>query len=256
MVIRMRPRRQDRGAGQRHPRHRRIVRHRIGHHADRAAGLGRIERILQVGAGEDRRGMPVLAHAEPHQVGRPRQVLQPRVGGVAGQPVIGDLGRDREHPRADAAGTPGRWRGRCCSSLSIGTSRSSVGMIVTRFHGRSARGELGDRSASGVVPPGSAISARVARVDRAFDDEADVAGDRVGQLLERCHIPTIRLRSSLDAPSLAYRGGRLRDIRTILQPPGRYRLSAGRIAEPLVRQAAELGIDRADRRCRGRRCIR
>ena len=80
--------------------HRRFGRQRVGHDPDRAARLGRIERRLQVGPLEDRRGMPVRAHAEPHQIGRPRQVLEPRIGRIAGELVVGDLGRDRDHPRA------------------------------------------------------------------------------------------------------------------------------------------------------------
>jgi len=41
-------RREDRSPRQRHSRHRRLARQRIGHHPDRAPRLGRIERVLEV----------------------------------------------------------------------------------------------------------------------------------------------------------------------------------------------------------------
>ena len=57
---------------------------RIGHHADRAPRLGRIERILQVGPAKIEAALPSSPMPKPDQVRRPRQVLQPRVGGIAG----------------------------------------------------------------------------------------------------------------------------------------------------------------------------
>ena len=118
---------------------------RVGHHPDGAAGLGRIERVLQVGAGEDRRGVPVLAHAEPDEVGRPVQVLQPGVGGIARQPVVGDVGGDRDHPRPEREERSWRCARTLLRSSSIGTSRSSVGMMVTFFHCSLRLASLADR---------------------------------------------------------------------------------------------------------------
>ena len=138
------------------PGDRHVGGHRVRRHADRAAGLGRIERVLHVGAGEDRRGVAVAAHAEPDQVRRPRQVLQPRVGGIAGE--LGVL-------MSAAIGTTRAPSGRkvlamprmLLRSSSIGTSRSSVGMMVSFFHGSDCLASFG-KIAGPVEPPGTAIS--------------------------------------------------------------------------------------------------
>ena len=135
-------------------------RHRVGHHADRAAGPGRVERGLKVGAGEDRRGVPVVAHAEPDQIGRPGQVLEPGVGRIAGHLVVRDLAGDRHDPRPgrqEGLGDPADVASRHCPR----TSRSSVGMIVTRFHG--SFGLPASRRSLGRVPAGESDQRRPAR---------------------------------------------------------------------------------------------
>ena len=65
-----RPRRQDRRAGQSHARHRCFWRQRVGHDADGMAAIGGGQRLLEIGAGEDRCRMSVLADPQPGEVER------------------------------------------------------------------------------------------------------------------------------------------------------------------------------------------
>ena len=124
----------DRRAAQRDARDRRLGRQRIGHHAERAALLRAVQRLVEIGAGEDRGGMAVAADAEQAQIERPVQILQQRIGRAARGLVIAvALSLTSGITRAPL--------GRKILAIAVtfdsgspsGTIRSSVGMIVTRF---------------------------------------------------------------------------------------------------------------------------
>ena len=230
------------GARQRHASDRRVGWHRIGHDPDRPPCLGSIERILQVGSGEDRSGMPVLAHAEPDEVGRPRQILQPGIGRIARQL---DSPRFRSRSERRARRSEGTLlaiaRTFDCARLSIGTRRSSVGMIVTRFHGSFCAASFG-KIAGPVFPPGTAISDAFARLDRAVDDEPDVAGNGIGKLVQRIIFPPFRFDHVVPF------GLSRRSLR--VSEPSCNRLSASvqrrSKAQPVVHDVAHHRVDRRD----------
>ena len=162
--------------------------------------------------------MPVLAHAEPHEIRRPRQVLQPCVGRIARQPVVGDIGGDRDHARSHRQES---FRQRAdVAELVVHRDQPVVGGDDGHPLPRQLlRGELGENRRAG-PSPGNRDQRSVARLDRAFNDKADVARDRIGELVQRLILPPFRLdhiipsflsRSTANAALVAR-------IRTILQP--------------------------------------
>ena len=205
--------------------------------------LGASSASSRSGPGKIDGGVPVIAHAEPDEVGRPRQVLQPRVGRIPGKPVIRDLGRDRDYSRADREGTPCAISRTFESSLSIGTSRSSVGMTVTRFHGSFCAASLG-KTAGPVRPPGIAISDAL-RASTALSMMNRHRRQRRRQARPGNHSPTIPLRSCESLLNLSRR--RLR-----VSEPSCNRLSAaierGTEAKPVVSQVAHRIVNRCDPR--------
>ena len=108
-----RPRRQDRRAGQGHARHRRFGGHRIGHDADRAPRLGRIERRP---GGQGRRRSTPCARPRPCRAtpGRaatagPAAARRPNCRRACSRRFRSRSGPPARRP----AGTPWRSRGRC-----------------------------------------------------------------------------------------------------------------------------------------------
>ncbi len=180
-------RRQDRRSGQRHARDGRIGRQRVGHHTDRAARVGGIQGIVEIGPGKDRGGVAVLAHPQPDEIGRPRQILQPRISRAAGQLVIVDPGRDREHPSAGFQ--EGLGDRADVALLAVERNQPIVGRDDRDLLPRKARlRQLGvDGQRRG--PPRKRDQRTAPRIERALDDEADVPGDCLGQLFQRLIVP-------------------------------------------------------------------
>jgi hypothetical protein len=115
--------------------------------------LGAVERRFHIGAGQDRCGVAIGADAEQHQIRRPFQILQPRVGGIARSRLhIGILGR-----RAARRARP--WAGRSRQHADV---RCSVGHrhqpIVDR--GRSSRASSRTSSPPAFHKPRSASCRR------------------------------------------------------------------------------------------------
>ena len=101
---------------------------------------------------------------------------------------------------------------------STGTSRSSVGMTVTRFHGSFCAASLG-KIAGPVFAARHRDQRRVARVDRAVDDESDVARHGIGELVQGIIFPPFRFDHVIPFWIIAALVAR---IRTILQPLVRF----------------------------------
>ena len=152
-----RPRRQDRGAGQGHTRDWRFRRQRVGHHADRPPRLGRVERRP---AGQ-RRGIS-RRYARPRPCRARRDRAATAGPGAAHRPHCRPACSRRSRRAIGTTRAPSGRNALAISRtlrqfVSIGTSRSSVGMIVTFFHGSFCAASLG-KTAGPVFPPGTAIS--------------------------------------------------------------------------------------------------
>ncbi len=174
------PRGSDRGVAERDAGDGGLGRQRIGHHAQRAALLRTGQCFGQVGAGEDRRGMAVRPHAEQAQVERPVQVLQPCVRSAAGGLVIrGLFGGQRDDPRAlgqEDLGETGHVRQRIAHRHDAVVGGDDRHPLPVEF---GLDQPVVDRG--GGAATGQRDHRRAARVDRRFDDELDVAGQRVGK---------------------------------------------------------------------------
>ena len=176
---------------------------RIGHHAHRSARLGPVERILEIGAGKDRCGVPVGAHAEPDKIQRPVELGELRIGGLARRPVVGRslssvIGRTRApFGRKRLAIIAALLKGSVDRNQAVvgGDDRHSV--PIDRVRPRAVR-----RPAIGDLPPGSAMNASPRASSAAFDDDADIAERRHPPFRRWCHSRAIRA-SIMPAHSVA-----------------------------------------------------
>ena len=112
---------------------------------------------------------------------------QPRIGRLAGRAVVGRSRRPRSAGRARPwQEMAGNHRDIAQGVCRLRTRRSSVGMIVTRSQLIAAAASV-RRSAIGDLPPGKRDQRLAARVERAFNDEADIAGDGIRHFVGLCH---------------------------------------------------------------------
>ena len=141
----------------------------------------------EVGAGKERGGVPVRAYAQPDEIGRPGQILQARIGRIPGEPIVRNVGGDRDHAR------PRRQEG-------LRDTTDVAALVVHRNEplvGGDDRDLLPGQLLGGqrlVDRPGRASARkrdqrRSARVESAFDDEGDIAGDRIRHLVRAVIFP-------------------------------------------------------------------
>ena len=181
------PRREDRGAGQGHARDRRFPGSGSGITPTACRALGALSASSRSGPAKIEAVWPSLPTPSQTRSGGELRSCKLGVGRIAGQLIVGNVAGDREDPRAAGRKAWAMARTFECSSV-IGTSRSSLGMIVTFF-------QLSLASASLAIDRQRRLAARerdqrlVAGIDRAFDDEADVAGDRVRHLVDAVIFP-------------------------------------------------------------------
>ena len=133
--------------------------------------------------------MAVAAHAEPDQIRRPVQVGKPRIGGAAGQLVIGGIAVQWQNARTFRQEYLGEHRdiGKRIANrneaIISGDDRDTF-PTQRRF---SELFQYGTRR----VSAGKGNQRLSAGIERAFNDEGDIADNTVDKLLDRIKFPPL-----------------------------------------------------------------